>query len=257
MDWEGADEAEIQTKDLFVDEARRSVTRGDARARSARTSRIIDMSKSRRFTSWRAIFMWAIRSCSQGIIAGPNLEPYIVACLLRGLHSFGPILAARRTAPGRILIDRKLRNVESMPHHFVTHEHRDQALLYALGLLEAEERQALEDHMHDGCGTCESEVKSFEAVVEELSYCACPFPPPSRLRQRLLDQVSNQLTSLAPGECLSAVRLKESRGHGMGTNLAPAHFCEVSVGRSRQETIDSSGAACNLARRSPSSPFGD
>jgi quercetin dioxygenase-like cupin family protein len=27
MDWEGADEAEIQTKDLFVDEARRSVTR--------------------------------------------------------------------------------------------------------------------------------------------------------------------------------------------------------------------------------------
>jgi hypothetical protein len=82
-----------------------------------------------------------------------------------------------------------------MPHHLLTHEDQDRALLYALGLLEAEERHALQKHIHDGCGTCESEVKSFETVVKELSYCASPWPPPSRLRQRLLDQVSNQLTS--------------------------------------------------------------
>jgi anti-sigma factor ChrR (cupin superfamily) len=97
-----------------------------------------------------------------------------------------------------------------MPHHFVTHEDRDKALLYALGLLEAEERRALQEHMLDGCGTCRSEVKGFEVVVEELSYCASAFPPPSRLRQRLLDQVSNERASLAPGEGFPAVRIKRA-----------------------------------------------
>jgi hypothetical protein len=71
----------------------------------------------------------------------------------------------------------------------------------------------------------------------------------------LLDQVSNQLTSLAPGECLSAVRLK-SRGHGMGTNLAPAHFAKylwVDQNKKRSTRL----VRMQPVRRSPSSPFGD
>ena len=75
-----------------------------------------------------------------------------------------------------------------MRHHLLTEEQQHRTLLYALGILDPEEQTGLEDHLLQGCSTCESELQAFEEVVDLLFHAATLLSPPVRLRQRLLDQ---------------------------------------------------------------------
>ena len=49
-----------------------------------------------------------------------------------------------------------------MRHQCPTHEIKEQAALYALGVLTQLEARAFESHVRDGCEICRSEVFRFE-----------------------------------------------------------------------------------------------
>lgn len=64
------------------------------------------------------------------------------------------------------------------------HEWRDQAAGYAMGSLEADERQRFEAHLAE-CGACRADVASFREVVGLLAYGAPPASVPANLRERV------------------------------------------------------------------------
>lgn len=65
---------------------------------------------------------------------------------------------------------------------------RDQAALYALGALDAEEAQVFARHV-EGCVVCAAEVESFAAAVGDLGYMASPVPPDRAVRVKVLDRI--------------------------------------------------------------------
>ena len=67
-----------------------------------------------------------------------------------------------------------------------THDDGEQATLYALGALDAEERQAFEVHLADGCARCAAEVESQTAAAGNLAFAPRPVAPPPTLRGRVL-----------------------------------------------------------------------
>ena len=60
------------------------------------------------------------------------------------------------------------------------------AALYVLGALAGDEKAAFEDHLRQGCETCQREIQSLEPVRDELALSAVPANPPARVRERLL-----------------------------------------------------------------------
>ncbi len=65
----------------------------------------------------------------------------------------------------------------------------EQAALYALGLLQGQEKEAFEKLVAEGCTTCQA-VKDFQKVASLLGTAAIPVPPPSSLRATLLKRIA-------------------------------------------------------------------
>ncbi len=74
-----------------------------------------------------------------------------------------------------------------MGHDTLTDELREQAALYAMGMLEAAEVRQFESHLRDGCALCEAEVREMRETQAELAFAAVR-PAPPRLRRNLLEQ---------------------------------------------------------------------
>lgn len=70
-----------------------------------------------------------------------------------------------------------------------TDETREQAALYALGTLEAQERVRFEAHLRTGCEACRSDVERFQSVAEDLALTVEPVPPAAHLRSELMATV--------------------------------------------------------------------
>ena len=66
----------------------------------------------------------------------------------------------------------------------------DDAAMYLLGALSAEEAARFEQRLAAGCALCTSEVRSCENTVAALAASLAPVEPPLAVRQRLLDQLS-------------------------------------------------------------------
>ncbi|MCA9499966.1 MAG: cupin domain-containing protein [Nitrospirales bacterium] len=65
----------------------------------------------------------------------------------------------------------------------------EQAALYALGLLQGQEKDTFEKLVTEGCTTCQA-VKDFQKVANFLGTAATPVPPPSSLRATLLKRIA-------------------------------------------------------------------
>lgn len=76
-----------------------------------------------------------------------------------------------------------------MRHTQLTDIEREQAALYALGALDADEARAFRAHLDAGCPACLAEVAAFTAVAGDLALASAPTPPPPGLRARVLERV--------------------------------------------------------------------
>lgn len=83
----------------------------------------------------------------------------------------------------------------------------DQAALYALGLLEGQEKEAFEKLVAEGCATCKA-VKDFQGVAGVLGTSVTPVVPPSSLRAKLMERIAadrkpdQQVSASEPAEQL-------------------------------------------------------
>jgi anti-sigma-K factor RskA len=67
-------------------------------------------------------------------------------------------------------------------------QHEEDFDLYALGVLEGEERKALEAHIA-GCAACEAKLAEARGRVSLLALAAKPLAPPASVKNRLMEQV--------------------------------------------------------------------
>ena len=70
----------------------------------------------------------------------------------------------------------------------------EQAALYALGVLEGQEKEAFEKLVEEGCATCKA-VKDFENVAELLGTSVTLKAPPPSLRTKLLERIAAERKS--------------------------------------------------------------
>src|SRR4051812_15948156 len=63
---------------------------------------------------------------------------------------------------------------------------REQAALYALGVLAGAERSAFEAHLNE-CADCMADVRAFLPVSAALAQGVAPHDPPPALRRRILE----------------------------------------------------------------------
>jgi len=91
---------------------------------------------------------------------------------------------------------------------------REQAALYALGLLGPDETREFERHLAEGCATCESEVRAYGLAVADLGRTVAPVAPGPSVRERLLARVRAGARELAA----IVVRADET---GWGAGPAP------------------------------------
>ena len=77
-----------------------------------------------------------------------------------------------------------------MTDHMTEHPMTDLAALHALGALSQHEARAFEEHVAEGCATCNAELESFERTVMDLSLSAPEIEPPDEIRVRLIAKVS-------------------------------------------------------------------
>jgi anti-sigma-K factor RskA len=69
-------------------------------------------------------------------------------------------------------------------------ERKDQILLDAAGVLDADEQQDLRAHLATGCPQCSGYRAEAEAVLAQLSLAADPVAPPAGARDRLMQRVN-------------------------------------------------------------------
>jgi anti-sigma factor ChrR (cupin superfamily) len=72
------------------------------------------------------------------------------------------------------------------PSHTGNADLHELVSLYALGALDAREKEAFEEHLRQGCGACDKDLRSFTSVATAVGE-AFPAAPPARIRERLLD----------------------------------------------------------------------
>lgn len=70
---------------------------------------------------------------------------------------------------------------------------REQAALYALGALEAEEVRVFERHL-EGCAVCAAEVEGFADVVQDLGHAVGPIPADAELKSKVFDRIAAEDT---------------------------------------------------------------
>jgi anti-sigma factor ChrR (cupin superfamily) len=99
-------------------------------------------------------------------------------------------------------------------HGGSSEEARAWAALYVLGALVGDEKATFEEHLRQGCETCQREIQSLEPVRDGLALSARPADPPARVRQRLLGALGNAASSrpfVSPGILLQQPGLLISR----------------------------------------------
>lgn len=83
-----------------------------------------------------------------------------------------------------------------MKHQTSTEESREQAALYALGMLSQTEASAFESHLAEGCAACEAERQAFTTVVAHLGFGLPEEAPPAETREELLARVAEESTPI-------------------------------------------------------------
>jgi len=79
----------------------------------------------------------------------------------------------------------------------MSHNHPTDLLpALALGCLDTEERELVEQHLA-GCKQCQTEISSYQGVVDNLSYGTPKAVPSSNLKNRLLKRIQKKPTSFA------------------------------------------------------------
>jgi anti-sigma-K factor RskA len=76
---------------------------------------------------------------------------------------------------------------------------------YAIGALDANERDRLESHL-SGCPVCLAELRAYQEVISAVSLTAPLAEPPARLKQNLMKQIQPQVRP--------AIQLKPKTGAG-------------------------------------------
>ena len=70
------------------------------------------------------------------------------------------------------------------------HEQLEEILpLYVVGVLDRQERQALDAHLLSGCPTCPAALKEYRAAAGLLPYALPPNAPPAELKAKLLETI--------------------------------------------------------------------
>jgi hypothetical protein len=112
---------------------------------------------------------------------------------------------------------------------------------YALGLLEPEEKTAIDDHLRTGCATCEAALKNALAVNAIVMSMSPDVVPPARLKRRVMASVGvhpmswSWLAAVAAG-CMLMVALwfsVQERSRSSELALARHTLIEVSGQRDR------------------------
>ena len=70
---------------------------------------------------------------------------------------------------------------------------KEQAMLYALGVLDPEDRRVFEVRLQEGSDLLRQTAAAYEATVYVLGTVVAPVTPPSSLRERLVQQVANEV----------------------------------------------------------------
>ena len=73
----------------------------------------------------------------------------------------------------------------------------DLSAAYALDALDADEREAYEEHLA-GCASCREDVAAFSATAAELAFAVEPGTPPPALRGRILDAARAERPNVVP-----------------------------------------------------------
>jgi hypothetical protein len=74
-----------------------------------------------------------------------------------------------------------------MPDRSLIQLLEDDAAMYALGAMSAEDSAKFEQRLASGCALCLAEIRSCENIVAALATSVTPASPPAELRQRVLD----------------------------------------------------------------------
>jgi hypothetical protein len=86
---------------------------------------------------------------------------------------------------------------------------RERAVLYALGVLPAEEAREVEGRIAAGDQRYRDEVAVFRSVTDELAHAAPPLTPPASARQRVLDRIATGQAPVVEQRGLRFVRGRE------------------------------------------------
>jgi anti-sigma factor ChrR (cupin superfamily) len=97
------------------------------------------------------------------------------------------------------------------------HTHRgdeiiEQASLYALGVLSADEARDFEAHVESGCLVCAAELEPARVVVSALGLAGPPLETPAIIRDKLLAQLAKTTTAPSPPSLMSAVTVRAAEG---------------------------------------------
>ncbi len=148
----------------------------------------------------------------------------------------------------------------------------DLSAAYALDALDADEREAYEDHLA-GCASCREDVAAFSATAAELAFAVEPGSPPPALRGRILEAARAERPNVvplrprwaAPAAAIAAVAACVAVGLGiwnvsLHNQLSSAHAQAVQhvpvSGIPGSLVVSPSGSAALVVFSMPSAPAG-
>jgi anti-sigma factor RsiW len=91
-----------------------------------------------------------------------------------------------------------------MPDRSHIQQIEDDAAMYILGALSADDAARFEQRLASGCALCQAEIRACETNVAALAATVAPAAPPADLRQRLLDQIGQLQPEKAAMEIVRA-----------------------------------------------------
>ncbi|HEV8488061.1 MAG TPA: cupin domain-containing protein [Blastocatellia bacterium] len=104
-------------------------------------------------------------------------------------------------------------------------EMRDLAAPYALGSLTQHEARSFEEHLAEGCGSCEGELCGFEAVVSDLAFAVAEAEPQAGVFMRLqrltaeYGQVAIRMRQARPSPTFMSIRASEREWHEISEGI--------------------------------------
>ena len=114
----------------------------------------------------------------------------------------------------------------------MTHDELRESLpAFALGALDADERQAVASHL-ETCDACKAELVALERVVGGIGLDAAPVTPPASLRARVLDRVAAEQRQSPQSHGTLPFAPKHDRPLFSGSRLALAASVTLAIGAS-------------------------